>query len=102
LRSTVVLRAIWEALVGSGRVMTAMNEFSHRTALDHISATFVLRQEEITTSDLSLRSDDYNATAVGTVGLDGSVDMEARIQLTSQGAQKMIVLGSMALPTGML
>jgi hypothetical protein len=102
LRSTVVLRAIWEALVGSGRVMTAMNEFSHRTALDHITATFVLRQEEITTSDLSLRSDDYNATAVGTVGFDGSVDMEARIQLTSQGAQKMIVLGSMALPTGML
>jgi hypothetical protein len=102
LPSTVVLRAIWEALMGPGRVTDALQRLDPRTEVSEVSATFDLRDGQIGTSDLWLASDDYEASAVGTVGLDGTMDLGARIRLTSRGFQKMLVLGSMPLPTGIL
>ena len=97
-----VLGAIWQALMGSGRVTEAMNRLDRRTQIALIEATFDLRHEQFTTSSLSLSSDDYHATAVGTVGVDGALDLQARITLTSQGFQRMLILGSMPLPTSAL
>ena len=96
LRAATVLRPIWEALVGSGRTMDAL---SRPTIVSELSETYTLRHGRFETTDLSLISDDYSATAVGSIGFDGSVDLRARIELTAQGVQKMLILGSIPLPT---
>jgi hypothetical protein len=102
MRSTIVLRAIWEAIAGAGRGASFMNALDRRTRVTQIGGSFELRRQELSTPDLSLASDDYDATAVGTIGLDGSLDLRTRIQLTSRGVQRMLVLGSVPLPTGSL
>jgi hypothetical protein len=100
MRAATVLRPIWEALVGSGRVMDMLSRPT--THVQELSQSFALRGGRIDTTDLALISDDYSVTALGSVGLDGSVDLSARIQLTAHGVQKMLVLGSIPLPTSAL
>jgi hypothetical protein len=98
--STTVLRPIVEALVGSGRIMDAMSR--PMTHVQELSQTFTLRNDRFDTTDLALITDDYSVTGAGTVGIDGSVDLNTRIQLTSLGVQKMFMLGSLDLPTSAL
>ena len=100
MRSTVVLRPIWEALVGRGRVLDALDRPT--THVQEMRSTFTLRGDEVDTPDFSLISDDYAVSAVGTIGLDGTLDLAARIQLTALGVQKMLVFSSMPLPTSAL
>lgn len=100
MRAANVLRPIWEALVGGGRVSDAMSRPT--THVQEISGTFTLQSGRIDSPDLSLVSDDYSATALGSIGLDGSLNLHARIQVTSQGVQKMLVFGSLPLPTEIL
>jgi hypothetical protein len=100
MRAVSVLRPIWEALVGQGRVTDAMARPT--THVQEISGTFALRKGRVDTTDFALVSDDYNATAVGTVGLDGRLDLQARIQVTAHGVQQMLVFGSLPLPTSAL
>jgi uncharacterized protein involved in outer membrane biogenesis len=100
MHAATVLRPIWEALVGSGRVMDMLSRPT--THVQELSETFALRAGRVDTTDLTLISDDYSVTALGSIGLDGSVDLGARIQLTAQGVQKMLVLGSIPLPTSAL
>ena len=57
MRSTVVLRPIWEALVGPGRVLDTLDR--PITHVQEMSTTFTLRGDEFDTTDLSLISDDY-------------------------------------------
>ncbi len=94
VRSATVLQPIWEVLVGHGRPLEGAT-----THIAEISETFDLRGERFDTSDFLLKGDDYNATAAGSIGLDGSLDLTARIQLTAKGVQKMLVLGAVPLPT---
>ncbi len=100
MRSTVVLRPIWQALVGPGRVLDALDRPT--THVEYMGGTFTLRRGELDTPDFSLISDDYSVTAAGSVGLDGQLDLSARIHLTAQGVQKMMVFSSMPLPTSSL
>jgi hypothetical protein len=96
LPAATVLRPIWEALVGSARVMDSL---ARPTIVGELSDTFTLRHGRFYTNDLSLISDDYTVTALGSIGFDGSVDLRARIELTAQGVQKMLILGAIPLPT---
>ena len=97
MRAASVLRPIWEGLFGQGRVSRAMSRPT--THVQEISSTFALRQGQIDTTDFALLSDDFNATALGNVRLDGQLDLEARIQVTANGVQKMLVFSSLPLPT---
>jgi hypothetical protein len=100
MHAATVLRPIWEALVGSGRVMDALSRTT--THVQQLSETFALRRGRLDTTDFTLISDDYSVTALGSLGLDGSVDLSSRIQLTAHGVQKMLVLSSIPLPTSAL
>jgi AsmA-like C-terminal region len=100
MRAASVLRPIWQALIGQGQVSEAMAR--PMTHVQEIGGTFALRQGEIHTTDFSLASDDFNATALGSVRLDGQLDLQARIQVTARGVQKMLVFGSLPLPTSAL
>lgn len=100
MRAATVLRPIWEGLMGGGRVTDMLSRPT--THVSQLSETFDLRAGRIDTSDLTLISDDYNITALGSIDLDGRVDLDARIQLTANGVQKMLVLGSIPLPTSAL
>jgi hypothetical protein len=72
------------------------------THVQEISSSFALRHGQVHTNDFSLISDDYTATALGTIGLDGRLDLSARIEVTARGVQKMLVFGSLPLPTAAL
>jgi uncharacterized protein involved in outer membrane biogenesis len=98
--SATVLRPIWEALVGPGRVLQALDRSTNH--VEEFSDTFALQRGRFNTTDLSVSSTDYHIAANGSIGLDGSLDLAARIQLTAQGVQKMLVLGSLPLPTASL
>jgi hypothetical protein len=100
MQSATVLRPIVEGLVGSGRIMDAMSR--PMTHVQELSETFTLRDDRFDTSDFALITDDYSVTGAGSVGIDGSVDLKTRIQLTSLGVQKMFMLGSLDLPTSAL
>ena len=100
MHSATVLRPIVEGLVGSGRIMNAMSRPT--THVQELSETFTLRNDRFDTSDFALITDDYSVTGAGSVGIDGSVDLNTRIQLTSLGVQKMFILGSLPLPTSAL
>ena len=95
--TSTVLRPIWEALIGPGRVMNAIDR--RTTHVSEVSDSFTLRQGRLYTTDLSMDSTDYSVTAVGSIGLDGSLDLNARIQLTARGVQNMLVFASLPLPT---
>ena len=46
-----------------------------------------------------LRGKTLGVIGLGSIGLDGGLKLDARIQVTAQGVQKMLILGSMPLPT---
>jgi len=99
MRSTIVLQAIWQAIAGARHGERFMRALDRRTRVADIGGSFELRRSMLSTPDFALTTDDYNATAVGTIGLDGSLDLRTRIELTSRGVQHMLVLGSVPLPT---
>ncbi|MEO8605682.1 MAG: AsmA-like C-terminal region-containing protein [bacterium] len=99
LRSTAIISALWDALLRRARRSDVV--VSHN-ALQVLSADFTLRDALLHTTDLRLASTDYDLTGSGSLGLDGSVDLETQITLTSAGLQHMFSLGLIPLPTSML
>jgi len=97
--AAAILKPIWNAMVGEGSMRNFVDQPTH---VSHMSDSFTLRDASFDTSDLSLISDDYSVTGVGSIGMDGSLDLETRIHLTSSGMQKMFFFASLPLPTGAL
>ncbi|MGH7786200.1 MAG: AsmA-like C-terminal region-containing protein, partial [Candidatus Binatia bacterium] len=99
MRSSAVLRALWEAMFGPSR---SMDKLGSPNRVDSAGGTFTLESGVVHTQDLALHSADYIATAAGTFALAGPIDLAARFTLTAEGMQKMIAFGSIALPTSSL
>lgn len=99
LPAAAILRPIWNALIGPGRMSNLVDQ---PTRVAHVSDSFTLRDQRFDTTDLSLVSNDYTVTGVGSVGMDGDLDLETRIQLTSSGMQKMFFFAALPFPTGAL
>jgi hypothetical protein len=99
LQSANILRPIWNALVGGGWMRS---EVDRPTRVQEVSASFILRQGQFDTTDLSLVSDDYRVTGAGSVDMSGALDLQTRIQLTASGMQKMFLFAALPLPTGNL
>jgi hypothetical protein len=94
-----VLRPIFEIVGGAGRRFAAVDR---RTRVQQFGGIFGLREGRFITPDFSLQSDDFGITSGGSIGLDGSLDLQARILLSAQGISKMLVLGSIPLTTSSL
>jgi hypothetical protein len=100
VKAATVLKPIWEALIGPGRVVDAMDRVT--THVEQISGSYTLHHDRMQCTDLSMISDDYSVTAVGSIGLDGTLDLNTRIQLTARGVQHMLVFAALPLPTSTL
>jgi len=98
--ATTVLGPIWDGLVGPGRISNRLERATNRVT--QLSDTFTLRQGSFETTDLSLSSEDYDMTGVGSLGFDGSLNLSSRIRLTAHGVQKMLVFAALPLPTSAL
>lgn len=99
MRSSAVLRAMWEAMFGKS---ASMDKLGSPNRVDSAGGTFALEAGVVHTQDLALHSADFIATAAGTFALAGPIDLAARFTMTAQGMQKMIAFGSIALPTSSL
>jgi hypothetical protein len=99
LPAAAILRPIFNALVGRDSMRPVVDQ---PTRVSHVSDSFTLRDGMFDTSDLSLLSNDYTVTGVGTISMDGGLDLETRIHLTSSGIQKMFFFAALPLPTGAL
>ena len=96
IRHGAVLTALWDALIQRPRSTSAA---TRENQIDRASATFMLADGVCHTQDLTLRSADYTLTGAGTVRLDGQLDLNTRITLSSTGVQHLLTLGALPLPT---
>lgn len=94
LASTAMLRAVVAAVVPTRRLRDG-GPPNHLTSL---TQTFTLSDGQVHTSNLQVHSDDYAMTAAGTIGLDGQLALQGRVDLTPNGIQKMFALSSLPIP----
>ena len=96
--SSSILGAMWEAivpLVGSGQ---GPRSIGAATRVAQLTESFALRGSRMHTRDLSLVTDDYTVAATGSVGLDGSLNLDANVSLTPAGVGKLLVMASLPIP----
>jgi uncharacterized protein involved in outer membrane biogenesis len=94
LNSTDLLRAVVAAVVPS----RWLREGGPPNRLNSLRMTFTLSDGSAHTDDLTTRSDDYDLTANGTIGLDGRLDLDSRVTLTPNGIKKIFALSAIPLP----
>ena len=99
LRGTAILSALWDAIT---RRVRRQDSTSPRNALQSATADFTLGDAALHTANLRLNTTDYGLTGKGTLGLDGQIDLDTQVTLTSAGLQHMFSLGVVPLPTSML
>ena len=94
LASTGLLRAVVAAVVPS----KLLREGGPPNRLNSLTLTFTLADGRARTDDMTTRSDDYDLSAVGTIGLGGELDLDSRVTLTPNGIKKMFALSDVPLP----
>lgn len=94
LASTGLLRAVVAAVVPSRQ----LREGGPPNRLESLTLTFTLADGSARTDDLSTRSDDYDLSAAGIIGLDGRLDLDGRVTLTPNGIKKMFALSNVPIP----
>jgi hypothetical protein len=94
LTSTGLLRAIVAAIVPT----RALREGGPPNRLTSLTQSFTLGGGRLQTEDLTVDSDDYDLTATGSIGLDGSLDLMSRISLTPNGIKKIFALSAVPIP----
>jgi hypothetical protein len=94
LASTGLLRAIVATVVPT----RSLKEGGPPNRLTSLKQTFTLGDARLRTSDLTVDSNDYDLTAIGTIGFDGALALDTRITLTPEGIKKMFALSSVPIP----
>jgi hypothetical protein len=92
-----IIGAVWQALplVHTGPNLGALAAPSR---VDHLTQSFALQGGRLRTSDLTLVTDDYTITGTGSVGLDGSLDLNTEIAMTPEGITKLLTMASLPIP----
>lgn len=65
------------------------------TRVDWLTQNFALGGGRIETENLSLATSDYTLTGAGSIGLDGSLDLDTEVALTPNGVTKLLVMASL-------
>lgn len=94
LTSTGLLRAIVAIIVPT----RALREGGPPNRLTSLTQTFTLANGRLRTQDLAVDSDDYDLAAAGSIGFDGTLDLDGRITLTPNGIKKMFALSAVPIP----
>lgn len=96
--SSSIIGAIWRAIVPRLAVGAKPTRFGAPTRVEHLTQSFVLADGRMTTNDLSLVSDDYTVTGTGSIGLDGTLNLDTDIALTPEGVTRLLVMASLPVP----
>lgn len=101
LESSPVMRTLVKAVFGRipGISGLAVGEPSGTaTKLEHLEASFALRDGRAFTEDLDLAASAYRMEGKGSIGLDGSLRLSTRVALTARGVDEVYRLASIAFP----
>jgi uncharacterized protein involved in outer membrane biogenesis len=96
--SSSIIGALWHAmvpLVASGRAPRGIGD---PTRVDRLTESFALRRGRMHTDDLRLITDDYTVTGTGSIGLDGTLDLDTEVALTPAGIAKLLVMAALPIP----
>lgn len=96
--SSSIIGALWHALVplvASGREPRNIGD---ATRVDRLTESFALRGGRMHTTDLSLITDDYSVTGTGSIGLNGTLDLDTEVALTPSGVTKLLVMAALPIP----
>ena len=95
--SSSIVGAVWDALVplvhaGATRTIGAP------TRVDRLTQSFALRDGRMNTSDLRLITDDFTLTGTGSIGLNGTLNLNTEIAMTAAGMTKLLTMASVPIP----
>ncbi len=96
--SSSIIGAVWQAfvpLIHTGKEPGALGAPSR---VDHLTQSFALHAGRMHTTDLALVTDDCTVTGSGTVGLDGSLNLDTEVALTAAGVTKLLTMASLPIP----
>lgn len=95
-----IVGAVWRAFVPVLHISGAPRTIGAATRVDHLTQSFALSAGRMQTSDLSLVTDDYLLTGAGSVGLDGTLDLNTEVAMTPGGVTKLLTMASLPIPGG--
>lgn len=96
-----VLQSVWQAFF---RVLPVAEpvplDFTRAspTRLEVLRYPFEVHGRRTHTGALEIVTDDYRLTGQGDVSLEGELDLQAQLELTSQGARKLLILAALPFP----
>ena len=93
--SSSILMAVWNAIVP--QLGGLLRPIAKPTRLEELHMPFELAAARLHTDELSLRTSDFGMHGHGSIGLDGSLDLDAEVRFTPAGIEKMLIMTS--LPT---
>jgi uncharacterized protein involved in outer membrane biogenesis len=96
--SSSIIGAVWSAMVPLVHVGKQPDSLGPPTRVDRFTESFTLRSAHLHTSDLVLVTDDYHVTGAGSVGLDGSLNLNTEVAMTAEGVTKMLTAASLPIP----
>jgi hypothetical protein len=96
--SSSIIGAVWDALVPLIKIGSAPRVAGAPTRVDHLTESFALEAGHLHTTDLSVVTNDYTITGTGSIGLDGSLDLNTEIALTPEGVTKMLTMAAVPIP----
>jgi uncharacterized protein involved in outer membrane biogenesis len=96
--SSNIMESVVHSLLGLFRKILPVKRgitFSEPTTFERFDQTFKVRDGRVRTENVRLLTADYFLTGDGSFGLDSTLDYDAKVRLTPQGAQKMITVASL-------
>ena len=96
--AATVIGAVSQAVVPLMHVDRHPTALGAPTLVNHLNQSFTLRAGRMETNDLSLVTDDYTVTGTGTIGLNGTLDLETHVALTPEGVTKLLTMAALPIP----
>jgi uncharacterized protein involved in outer membrane biogenesis len=96
--SSSIIGALWRSIEPVVPVHGKPTHFSPPTRVQRLTQSFTLNGGRMHTNDLTLVTDDYTVTGAGTIGLDGSLDLQTNVALSPAGVAKLLVIASVSVP----
>jgi uncharacterized protein involved in outer membrane biogenesis len=96
--SSSIIGAIWQAIVPLVHAPEGGSLGGPPSRVDHLTQSFTLRSGRMHTNDLSLVTDDYRVSGGGSIGLDGTLDLNTEVAMTATGVTKLLTMASLPIP----
>jgi uncharacterized protein involved in outer membrane biogenesis len=93
-----IIGAVWQAMVPFVHAGTDLRGLAAPSRVDHLTQSFALQAGRLQTGNLTMVTDDYTITGTGSVGLDGSLNLNTEVAMTPAGITKLLTMASLPIP----